>query len=114
MIILTIQERVMYLKIKDIMNKDIQLLEPFKYNPKSWHIDASNYLAKRKNTYRKSPVIKPNGELIGLVDVFQMKADIENNLSPKFIKIPFLYAEDDLNLYKNRKIDDKFRFNTLH
>ena len=114
MIILTIRERVMYLKIKDIMNKNIYLLEPFKYNPKSWFIHASNYLSKRKNTYRKSPVIKTSGELIGLVDVFQMKEDIKDNLPPKFIKIPFLYAEDDLNLCKDRKIDEKYIDENCH
>lgn len=92
----------MLLKVKDIMNTELDSLKPFLYYPHDSKLneDLIAYLERKKIKRLKIPAIDNLNKFLGFVDTRSLSKDV------KFEKIQVLNLEDDISNFKEKISED--------
>lgn len=92
------------LKVKDIMNKKLNVVDVFTYNDDTLIEDIKNFLSCKRNRY--FAVVDSKGKFLGVTDIYNLNNTLKGSKHFNITKVNFLNCEDTFLKYKNCFNDD--------
>jgi len=99
-----------YLQIKYIIDKNLDLLQPFSFNKETLLNDIKKFLSVNHN--KSFPVVNKAGEFLGATSACLLNESLKSGENIKFLKVPVLNSEDDLVTCKSIADDDYLNENS--